>query len=49
MENPKDYQYDIDTAVKWAEFCRGSVVGSWLLDLTDVLRSDGELKVRWGS
>ena len=31
--------------LKWAELWRrGSVVGSWLLDLTaDVLRSDGEL------
>ena len=32
MENPEDYQYDIDTVeVAWR---RGSVVGSWLLDLT---------------
>ena len=31
------------TLVKWAECWRGSVVGSWLLDLTaDVLRRDRE-------
>ena len=41
MDNPADYQYDIDVAeVHWF-LRRGSVVGSWLLDLTaDVLRSD---------
>ena len=44
MENPKDYCYDIDTAEVAELWRRGSVVGSWLLDLTaDVLRSDGEL------
>ena len=32
------------TFLKWASVGRGSVVGSWLLDLTaDVLRRDGEL------
>jgi len=44
MENPKDYQYDIDVAKVAECWRRGSVVGSWLLDLTaDVLRSDREL------
>ena len=44
MENPEDYQYDIDTAEVAELWRRGSVVGSWLLDLTaDVLRGDREL------
>ena len=44
MENPRDYQYDIDCAEVAELWRRGSVVGSWLLDLTaDVLRSDREL------
>ena len=44
MENPKDYMYDIDVAEVAELWRRGSVVGSWLLDLTaDVLRSDREL------
>ena len=44
MENPKDYQYDIDVAEVAELWRRGSVVGSWLLDLTaDVLRHDREL------
>ena len=44
MENPQDYQYDIDVAKVAELWRRGSVVGSWLLDLTaDVLRSDREL------
>ena len=44
MENPRDYQYDIDCAEVAELWRRGSVVGSWLLDLTaDVLRSDHEL------
>ena len=35
MENPEDYCYDIDCAeVKLRLWRRGSVVGSWLLDLT---------------
>ena len=43
MENPEDYCYDIDCA-EVAGWRRGSVVGSWLLDLTaTVLRSDREL------
>ena len=41
MENPEDYQYDIDCAEVAELWRRGSVVGSWLLDLTaDVLRDD---------
>ena len=44
MENPEDYQYDIDVAEVAELWRRGSVVGSWLLDLTaDVLRRDSEL------
>ena len=44
MENPADYQYDINCAEVAELWRRGSVVGSWLLDLTaDVLSSDREL------
>ena len=44
MENPQDYQYDIDVSKVAECWRRGSVVGSWLLDLTaDVLRRDREL------
>ena len=44
MENPQDYQYDINVAEVAELWRRGSVVGSWLLDLTaDVLRYDREL------
>ena len=44
MENPEDYQYDIDCAEVAELWRRGSVVGSWLLDLTaDVLRHDPKL------
>ena len=44
MENPEDYQYDIDCAEVAELWRRGSVVGSWLLDLTaTVLRRDREL------
>ena len=40
----KTIQYDIDVAKVAECWRRGSVVGSWLLDLTaDVLRSDREL------
>ena len=43
MENPADYQYDIDCAEVAELWRRGSVVGSWLLDLTaDVLRHDDD-------
>ena len=44
MDSPEDYQYDINVAKVAELWRRGSVVGSWLLDLTaDVLRSDREL------
>ena len=44
MEHPEDYCYDIDCAEVAELWRRGSVVGSWLLDLTaDVLRNDREL------
>jgi 6-phosphogluconate dehydrogenase len=44
MENPEDYQYDINCAEVAELWRRGSVVGSWLLDLTaDVLSRDREL------
>ena len=43
MENPEDYCYDIDVAEVAELWRRGSVVGSWLLDLTaDVLRGNAE-------
>ena len=45
MADPESYQYDIDCAEVAELWRRGSVVGSWLLDLTaDVLRRDGELR-----
>ena len=45
MADPESYCYDIDVAEVAELWRRGSVVGSWLLDLTaDVLRSDPELK-----
>ena len=44
MAEPADYCYDIDVAEVAELWRRGSVVGSWLLDLTaDVLRRDREL------
>ena len=44
MDCPENYQYDIDCAEVAELWRRGSVVGSWLLDLTaDVLRRDNEL------
>ena len=44
MSDPENYQYDIDVAKVAELWRRGSVVGSWLLDLTaDVLRSDPDL------
>ena len=44
MDNPADYCYDINVAEVAELWRRGSVVGSWLLDLTaDVLRRDREL------
>ena len=45
MSDPENYQYDIDCAEVAELWRRGSVVGSWLLDLTaDVFRRDSELK-----
>ena len=45
MADPESYCYDIDVAEVAELWRRGSVVGSWLLDLTaDVLRSNSELK-----
>lgn len=45
MDNPSDYQYDIDIPEVAEVWRRGSVVGSWLLDLTaEVLREDGTLE-----
>ena len=44
MADPESYCYDIDVAEVAELWRRGSVVGSWLLDLTAiVLRSDREL------
>jgi len=44
MANPEDYCYDIDVAEVAELWRRGSVVGSWLLDLTaDVLRNEHPL------
>ena len=34
MEEPEFYQFDIDTTAVAEVWRRGSVVGSWLLDLT---------------
>ena len=44
MDCPEDYCYDINVAKVAELWRRGSVVGSWLLDLTaDVLANDREL------
>ena len=44
MSDPENYQYDIDVAEVAELWRRGSVVGSWLLDLTaSVLRRDPNL------
>ena len=44
MDNPEDYCYDINVAEVAELWRRGSVVGSWLLDLTaDVMRNDPKL------
>ena len=37
MENPADYQYDIDVAEVAELWRRGSVVGSWLLKILPLL------------
>jgi 6-phosphogluconate dehydrogenase len=45
LESPQYYQYEIDTTEVAEVWRRGSVVGSWLLDLTaDALHSSPELK-----
>lgn len=44
LQNPDDFKYDIDLAEVAEVWRRGSVVASWLLDLTAIaLREDGEL------
>ena len=44
LQNPEDYQYDIDVAEVAEVWRRGSVVASWLLDLTAIsLAEDKEL------
>ena len=49
MDCPEDYCYDINVAEVAELWRRGSVVGSWLLDLTaDVLRRDRELATSMG-
>jgi 6-phosphogluconate dehydrogenase len=44
MSNPEYYQYNLDVAEISEVWCRGSVITSWLLDLTaDALHSDPAL------
>jgi len=44
LAHPEYYQYDIDTAAVAEVWRRGSVIGSWLLDLTaEALRADPDL------
>lgn len=44
LTNPEYYQYDIDTAEVAEVWRRGSVIGSWLLDLTaEALHRDADL------
>ena len=44
LQNPEDYQYNIDVADVAEVWRRGSVVSSWLLDLTAIaLNDDSEL------
>jgi 6-phosphogluconate dehydrogenase len=50
LREPQFYQYDIDTAAVAELWRRGSVVGSWLLDLTALaLRGNADLKNFAGS
>ncbi len=45
MADPENYQYDIDVAEVSELWRRGSVISSWLLDLTaDVMRKDETLQ-----
>ncbi len=49
LSNPEHYQYDIDVAQVAEVWRRGSVVASWLLDLTaNALASDPELNAFGG-
>jgi len=44
LENPENYQYDIDIPEVAEVWRRGSVIGSWLLDLTAAsLRESADL------
>jgi 6-phosphogluconate dehydrogenase len=44
LRNPEEYMYDIDCSAVSEMWRRGSVIGSWLLDLTAAaLAEDGEL------
>ena len=44
LRNPEEYQYDIDVAEVAEVWRRGSVVSSWLLDLTaNALHADADL------
>jgi 6-phosphogluconate dehydrogenase len=44
MEHPEFYRYDIDLAAVTEVWRRGSVVASWLLDLTaEALNESGDL------
>ncbi|WP_234988054.1 phosphogluconate dehydrogenase (NAD(+)-dependent, decarboxylating) [Demequina sp. NBRC 110056] len=44
LSQPEFYQYDIDTAAVAEVWRRGSVIGSWLLDLTaEALHEDADL------
>jgi 6-phosphogluconate dehydrogenase len=44
LQNPEYYQFDIDLAAVTEVWRHGSVIGSWLLDLTaDVLKTDAAL------
>ncbi|WP_062527532.1 phosphogluconate dehydrogenase (NAD(+)-dependent, decarboxylating) [Demequina rhizosphaerae] len=44
LANPEFYRYDVDTAAVAEVWRRGSVIGSWLLDLTaQALRQDPDL------
>ena len=45
LSHPEYYQYDIDTAAVAEVWRRGSVIGSWLLDLTaEALHKDSDLE-----
>ncbi|WP_062294499.1 phosphogluconate dehydrogenase (NAD(+)-dependent, decarboxylating) [Demequina phytophila] len=45
LAHPEFYRYDVDTAAVAEVWRRGSVIGSWLLDLTaEALRADPDLE-----